>query len=390
MSVSYKWRFVDAYEFTYFGVLKLAQAQDVAHMDYIAISYRWSSDMVAWRDELASTGRGAECGYEERMRRGSIAITDDIESGRGGDNQALARAHLFFTTVAFLVITAGKRYFWMDIVCINQDEPAEKEFFVPRMGSLYRGAAITHVYPTGTKILSTVASEELYFPEWDTRAWTLQEHILSSNVFFCYAFEGVSMTDIVRIAQGESAQIPIGPIVQFPGAPKLVERFRACEWDGASCVKWYKRNDITCLIEKESFHGGFSLSALLELEVTQKGDWSGFHRGVARSSYFKTIFQLRQEGTRISPVRTSLISLGGRRATVPEDMAYCLLGVLGMEDFAVKYDIGFEEARLAMFEAMPEDMLALILGTDWRCNQSSRFNGLCSSQTIRIHPDHRH
>ena len=160
------------------------------YAEYVAISYVWSPAIKAWRDWVAArgaeTGYGAETPYEWRMMSGSLVYLSHLR-----DMDPLVRdGHRFFTNVANSVLYRGKRFFWMDIVSIDQDVLAEKKVLVPRMGAIYRQAAETHAYPTGTQFLSSLRTPEFSAPVWETRAWTLQEHLVSPKIMFCYLFEG--------------------------------------------------------------------------------------------------------------------------------------------------------------------------------------------------------
>ena len=250
----------------------------------------------------------------------------------------------------------------MDIVCINQDVREEKDFFVPRMGTLYKSAAVTHAYPIGTSFLSTLESQELYFPIWETRAWTLQEQIMSRSITFFYLFEGDMTSDVIQLFS------PTTP-VSFP--PWALGGRMATQADAARigsnrvCVLWQSsEHATTCVLETESC--GLPSSAFMELEIGKNGRWDGHQRSIGRSALYKAIAPLRDGA--LSPqrtIRTALMFHGGRQATLPVDMLYSLLGILEMEDFPVSYSLSPEDARLAFFEAMPSHTLSFVLGTDW-------------------------
>jgi hypothetical protein len=118
-----------------------------------------------------------------------------------------------------------RRYIWVDALCINQDSEEEKEYNITLMGHLYENAKICYAC-IGVKVRSGINSisrllpfMELYtlygggysqeeYPEtasceiaedidnitgclsaifksrWFSRAWTVQESILSKNLFF--------------------------------------------------------------------------------------------------------------------------------------------------------------------------------------------------------------
>lgn len=105
----------------------------------------------------------------------------------------------------------GKRYVWIDSVCIDQSDEKDKANQIDRMWSIYRGAWITIIALSGTSANSGLSrfSRETYFPQlccrikgktlislmptlsqqiwlspWGGRAWTLQEGLLSPRCLY--------------------------------------------------------------------------------------------------------------------------------------------------------------------------------------------------------------
>ncbi|KAH6605694.1 het-domain-containing [Trichoderma cornu-damae] len=103
----------------------------------------------------------------------------------------------------------GLRYLWVDRLCINQSDPAEKEYLISRMTTIYEYAELTIVSAAGSgasdglpgvrstrrkrqpKILLTSGSllvsahrdprQEILASEYWTRGWTYQEGVLSNR-----------------------------------------------------------------------------------------------------------------------------------------------------------------------------------------------------------------
>ena len=352
---------MDARAFVYTGAIRLVLVESISDFDVTAISYTWTPGIKLWRDHICKAeGRT----YEERVLRGSRNLSTSTVPIGGSDDDAIAEAQLFFTIIAFFVLTRGKKFFWMDILCINQDEQKEKVFFVPQMGYLYRSASETHSYPFGAEILSAVFSKKVYFPAWDTRAWTVQEQILSRNTLFCYAFQG----DVRReVKEANQSMMESGPERIINMHTPVLDKYR---YDGTYMLEMTK-SVVTCYMEKESWTGNFSVAAYLHMEITVKGDWSQFDKSTARSSRYKTLYAAKNS-SEADIARISMVTVAERQATVKEDMMYGVLGTLGLDaSFPVAYNIGFEEARLRVFEALEPKILAHVIGTDWASGSST-------------------
>ncbi|KIW69438.1 hypothetical protein PV04_05315 [Phialophora macrospora] len=111
-----------------------------------------------------------------------------------------------------LVRRLGKRYLWVDTLCIDQSESKEKYGQINKMDIIYRGAYATVVSLSGTsadsglprlsrharctpqlscriggKTLVTLMptlSQQIFTCSWGTRAWTLQEALLSRRCIY--------------------------------------------------------------------------------------------------------------------------------------------------------------------------------------------------------------
>ena len=99
--------------------------------------------------------RSPSLSYEKRLAIGSATFSALSQRSLIDDASAI-EGQRFFAEIAFQVMMSLQQYFWMDIVCIDQDVIAEKEFFVPKMGLLYGAAAVTYAFPTGTSFLSSL------------------------------------------------------------------------------------------------------------------------------------------------------------------------------------------------------------------------------------------
>ncbi|KAI0704047.1 hypothetical protein C8Q76DRAFT_801818 [Earliella scabrosa] len=415
-----RWRLVDAQEYVINGIVKVVEVPSLAHQEFVAISYRWTPEITSWRAQIMKYGRH-QPDYHGKLEVGSSILSASISNSLINDASVL-EGHRFLTQVAFHVMLVQKQYFWIDIVCIDQDKPEEKVFFVPKMGTLYATAAVTHAYPTGTSFLPSLGTPELYFPVWETRAWTLQEHIQSRCVIFLYLFEGHVAQEAVKISSKGSTPIENPKISwEIPCSSGMVH-VDGVQTGENVCYLWQSSTEVTTsVIEQESWTGGLPLSAFLNIHCSARSDSASassqspsypWDHGLRRSTIYKDISSLREPSDAASDVgadltthhltennlqklRTSLALQGSRHATVLADMVYSLLSVLPMEDFPVSYDLLpedqqliitasrdgdeksvnrarhegevrlAEEARLRLFEKMPTHVLSSILGIDW-------------------------
>jgi hypothetical protein len=350
----------------------MIRVDDVRGLDFIAISYTWSHSMREWRSRIVSLGGDRE--YEDMMAKGSFYISSITDSGIR-DDQPIIGVQLFFTSVALLVLARGKTFFWMDIICINQDSSEEKEYFVPRMGNLYSNSSETHSYLSGSSLLTTVSCDELYFPIWETMAWTLQEHLMSKTVLFCYCFDGDVRNDL-RNRAGTHL-----PSRTFNIRSPMVERYKWLPRGDGYCVMWEKKRMVTCYMEEENDTGGLPCSYIFDHMFGPQ-----FNRSMGRNTMYQLISRLRHSYTRHKAISTSMIMLGERTSTLPEDMIYSMLGLLEMEDYPVRYGVGFEEARIGVFEAMEPDVLGMTLGTDWGCNRNTKNKDSALPRVVGSYP----
>lgn len=111
-----------------------------------------------------------------------------------------------------LTLQLGKRYLWVDSLCINQRDEVEKHQQIEKMSIIYRGAETTIIALSGETANSGLArmpsndamypqlrccvngkrlvglmptlSQQVWSSTWGSRAWTLQEALLSCRCLY--------------------------------------------------------------------------------------------------------------------------------------------------------------------------------------------------------------
>lgn len=156
--------------------------------DYVALSYIWGKDMIAYTQKRTSTDR-------EQLSMEDLPLT--------------------IRDAASLVAAIGKRYLWVDAICIKQDDAEDLHANIAQMGSIYQQALLTVVategeganaglsrlrdsgrFPERPLMLQTAQGpvsllpgrccleEALASTNWSARGWTMQERMLSKTCVF--------------------------------------------------------------------------------------------------------------------------------------------------------------------------------------------------------------
>ena len=248
------------------------------------------------------------------------------------------------------------------------------------MGDLYRRAAETHAYPFGARIPS-LFSDETYFPIWEMRAWTVQEQILSERILFCYALQGDVRQDVRNIRNGAGRSDPERLVDMHT---PVLDRYRYA--DGIFLLET-KGNTITCKMEEQSWTTLPTNARILGADgsALMRRERSDMHRGFVQGAAHKVISVMKksQMSNTAEAARISLLCIATeRRFTILEDMIYSMLGVFDLGNFCVEYKIGFEEARLRVFEALSPKILPHIIGTEWGSKSSANNKDSALPQVV--------
>ncbi|KFA81049.1 hypothetical protein S40288_00762 [Stachybotrys chartarum IBT 40288] len=192
---------------------------------YVALSYRWASSSENF---TTTTARLKELEAEDALRHHFHQIPQTIQDAMD------------------CVRELGEKFLWVDALCIIQDSPEDKDYFIQQMDQIYENALVTIIaappseehgpppdglpgYRAGTRlftqerafvngldICTSFPCVDMFLARcpWDSRAWTFQEEQLStrrlyftaSQVYFQCAC-GVFCEDVVGEGKSKSAYI---------------------------------------------------------------------------------------------------------------------------------------------------------------------------------------
>jgi hypothetical protein len=218
----------------YFRVIDVVESCLVEPTDdivYIALSY-------VWGDALRERQTAEPSSWWEDLFEG-------VESNQRAERRRRLRFNKLPATIqdaSDLVKSIGRRYLWVDLLCIRQDDLSEKEVLLKQMHLLYEGASFTivaaggksaesrlHGLPKSTRspertclvptkngelrlvIARPGLSDILSSTDWNTRGWTYQEDILSSC---CLYF---TSNEIFYSCRYHSPQYPLAVADDFKG-----------------------------------------------------------------------------------------------------------------------------------------------------------------------------
>ena len=210
-------------------------------------------------------------------------------------------------------------YLWLDLLCINQCAPDDRRLQVKNMANIYRNAKIVLVMFGGC----TAAQGLEHSSSWIDRAWTLQESTVNKETFALFSAEslphiathtsctissvGASITrldgslgvarvhDLLKI----DIELPLGRIA-FPNVPN--DQWPFCEFN------------LKCF--------GDNPRAIRTMQIVFDGIHSdGSNKAITYSAVWTSIWM--------------------RTSTRPQDMAFSLMHLLGVE-LNVDYNIPLE------------------------------------------------
>lgn len=214
--------------------------------DYIALSYVWADD------ELKLSTARLEAMQTELGR-------DTLPKAI---NEAIAKAQ-----------DIGFRYLWVDNLCVLQDSDEDKERESRAMADVYRNAALTIV--ATQKGIDQQALQAAVLPlstyltpgfAWDTRAWSLQERLLSRR--FLHLGEEQMYWECNALKASETF-------------PRGLESFR----HALSSLLWEKvhtRSDLLSAVSNTSGHDHDRMHRNRKFDVEGSGPTNGFAGNVTK------------------------------------------------------------------------------------------------------------
>ncbi|KAL1612648.1 hypothetical protein SLS60_000877 [Paraconiothyrium brasiliense] len=214
--------------------------------DYIALSYVWADD------ELKLSTARLEA-MQTELRRDTLPKAI---------NEAIAKAQ-----------DIGFRYLWVDNLCVLQDSDEDKERESRAMADVYRNAALTIV--ATQKGIDQQALQAAVLPlstyltpgfAWDTRAWSLQERLLSRR--FLHLGEEQMYWECNALKASETF-------------PRGLESFR----HALSSLLWEKvhtRSDLLSAVSNTSGHDHDRMHRNRKFDVEGSGPTNGFAGNVTK------------------------------------------------------------------------------------------------------------
>ena len=184
---------------------------------YVALSYVWGNATTLQNAKDIKEDLGLDNALQDRMEELPNTIKDAIS----------------FTN------KIGERYLWVDSLCIIQDDPEDKTSQIAAMDLIYSSAALTIAVTSGDSAnagFSGMSAGPRRFEQhfanvqgiclanrpfefslavndsaWDTRAWTLQERVLSPRTLFVAEQRCFSLATAVQTYSWKVA-IPSGMV----------------------------------------------------------------------------------------------------------------------------------------------------------------------------------
>lgn len=313
----------------------LAYQQEVAmcrptNWEFASISYRWGNN-PGWS-------------------------AFSMEGKQSGPHQVTAVQHDSLVGLAKLCLSLGIEHFWIDCLCIDQSSPAEKASEILRMGKYYSHAAKILVFPWGLDDIGPPTRWGADPPSYQSRAWTLQEEILSGQRAFavifitdCVRCQGICNLQCRGLCRGEASTIALQPTSEDGLFASMSSAMRV-EEDSST-------RQAIHLVPMRHF------STCQNMYLDYHHSW--VNNDVAANTHALVAHNLPFW---LTNVMTSFHQMFRRQAHLEEDMVYSMFGLLetlnvlrlDLDRQRIRYNIGVRLATLTMADYMRADMLPLL------------------------------
>ncbi|KAK5703700.1 hypothetical protein LTR97_002713 [Elasticomyces elasticus] len=173
--------------------LESAEFYDDLIPAYAILSHRWTTDELTYAD-FRKGRRKESIGYEKVLRLQEVTQRYNAWLQHGSSEAVVAEVRLK-TEGAHKVKTLAEqpvRYMWLDTCCIDKRSSAELSEAINAMYSYYRNAQIcfahladVHAAEIDGDHVPPAVERMMQESAWFSRGWTLQEMIAPGRILFC-------------------------------------------------------------------------------------------------------------------------------------------------------------------------------------------------------------
>jgi hypothetical protein len=294
------------------GSIEIVSIRDKA---YIAVSYCWEP----WGEQFRMDAE--RCAESRALHKAPLSTVLEEHPGLISSLSRTCDISGYMKILALLLRTCTERYAWIDALCIPQYNGGVLASELGRMGLYYSNCNLCFVLMgTEQDLIADVNTGSV--PKWFSRAWTYQEHMLSSRCF--YAIEQRHGTFSVS----ENAASLYGHLVQV------------CILQRDACYD-VTNIEMACIV-----------NALLHVHYQLTCKEQG--RGWAVTGVFSEI--------------------RNRKCKLINDKLNCIYGLFGLSDISSLPDEPLEIAVRKLVYSLPATTAAKLINVDPRSNN---FKGLC-------------
>ena len=181
--------------------------------EYLALSYVWGKTPTILRKDASSEEKPVLLATKQNLKR--LSAVGGLSSKQVEEDESARVANTVKDAMLF-TRELGKRYLWVDTLCITQDDPEDKARLMGHMDDVYANATATLIPTSGTdadaglpgvhdrtpspppvkiplpphqgslnlSICLTSLTDHVRHGKWTTRGWTFQEQALSQRCLY--------------------------------------------------------------------------------------------------------------------------------------------------------------------------------------------------------------